>query len=262
MDDSKRGFLKIAGGTVLGSLGAAWAKAALGQTPEVGTPAVSSQPKRLWGMVVDVRRCREKAGCDACIRACHVNHNVPSIGSPKEEVKWIWKEPYPNAFPTQAHRFTEEGLRDQQLPVLCNHCENPPCVRVCPTQATWKRPEDGVVMMDPHRCIGCRYCLAACPYGSRSFNWSDPRLHLSGETNPDYPTRTRGVVEKCTFCAERLADGKSPLCVEACRAEGAGALFFGDLQDPGSEVAELLRRHHSIRRKPALGTGPQVYYLV
>lgn len=262
MDDSKRGFLKIAGGTVLGTLGAAWSRAGSGLAREMDAGAATAGPKRLWAMVVDVRRCREESGCDACMRACHTAHNVPSIASPKEEVKWIWKEPYPNAFPTQVHDHTEEALRNQQLPVLCNHCENPPCVRVCPTQATWKREEDGVVMMDPHRCIGCRYCLVACPFGARSFNWSDPREHLTGDVNPDYPTRTRGVVEKCTFCDERLAEDKLPLCVEACRAEGPAALYFGDLGDPESEVSVVLRERYSIRRKPALGTGPQVYYLV
>ncbi len=261
MDDSKRGFLKVAGGTVLGTLGAAWGRASLGLGKADEAATVASNQVRKWGMVIDVKRCREKEGCDACIRACHINHNVPSIGSTKEEVKWIWKEPYEHAFPTQTHPYLEEPLHDQKLPVLCNHCENPPCVRVCPTQATWKREEDGIVMMDPHRCIGCRYCLVACPFGARSFNWSDPRLHLT-ETNPDYPTRTRGVVEKCTFCDERLADGKLPLCVEACRAEGPGALYFGDLEDPESEVRRVLKERYSIRRKPDLGTGPQVYYLV
>jgi molybdopterin-containing oxidoreductase family iron-sulfur binding subunit len=142
---------------------------------------------------------------------------------------------------------------------MCNHCERPSCVRVCPTQATWKR-KDGIVMMDQHRCIGCRYCMAACPYGSRSFNFVDPRptLQKSG-INPGYPTRTRGVVEKCSFCAERLARGKLPACVEACPVK---ALVFGDLNDPESEVARLLEEKYTIRRKPGLGTNPHVFYLV
>jgi molybdopterin-containing oxidoreductase family iron-sulfur binding subunit len=143
--------------------------------------------------------------------------------------------------------------------VFCNHCDNPPCTRVCPTQATWKR-DDGIVMMDWHRCIGCRYCVAACPYGSRSFNWRDPRGALDGERiDPDYPTRTRGVVEKCTFCDERLAKGQMPACVEACTSN---CLIFGDLEDPDSEVRAALRERHAIRRKPGLGTQPEVYYLV
>ena len=152
----------------------------------------------------------------------------------------------------------EESLEHKKLMVLCNHCDNPPCVRVCPVQATFKRKEDGIVMMDFHRCIGCRCCMAACPYGSRSFNWFDPRTALA-ETNPDFPTRSKGVVEKCNFCAERLAKGLIPACVEACKE---GALVFGDLEDPDSEVRAVLREHYTIRRKPELGTRPQVYYIV
>jgi molybdopterin-containing oxidoreductase family iron-sulfur binding subunit len=129
---------------------------------------------------------------------------------------------------------------------------------VCPTRATWKR-DDGIVMMDYHRCIGCRYCMGACPYGSRSFNWDDPRRHMGGVLSSDYPTRTKGVVEKCTFCEERLAKRQRPLCVEACPE---GALVFGDLADSTSQVRELLRARHSIRRKPELGTQPAVYYVV
>jgi len=113
-------------------------------------------------------------------------------------------------------------------------------------------------MMDWHRCIGCRYCMAACPYGSRSFNWLDPRPHIP-RIDPDYPTRTKGVVEKCTFCEERLARGQAPACVEACEEK---ALVFGDLEDPGSAVRELLRTNFAIRRKAELGTAPEIYYIV
>jgi molybdopterin-containing oxidoreductase family iron-sulfur binding subunit len=129
---------------------------------------------------------------------------------------------------------------------------------VCPTQATWKRESDGIVMMDWHRCIGCRYCVVACPYGSRSFNWRDPRPAIP-EVDPDFPTRMRGVVEKCTFCEERLARGLMPACVEACEND---EMVFGDLEDPNSEVRRLLRENFTIRRKPTLGTHPQIYYIV
>ena len=141
--------------------------------------------------------------------------------------------------------------------MFCNHCDNPPCTKVCPTQATWKR-DDGVVMMDWHRCIGCRYCVAGCPYGSRSFNWRDPRPHID-ELNPEFPTRTRGVVEKCNFCEERLARGEQPACVVACKEK---ALIFGDLEDPESEIRKVLRERPSVRRKVALGTQPQIFYLL
>jgi len=115
-------------------------------------------------------------------------------------------------------------------------------------------------MFDMHRCIGCRYCMVACPYGSRSFNWQDPR-HAPNLHKPksDYPTRTRGVVEKCNFCAERIDKGQIPACVEACKDK---ALLFGDLKDPSSEVSKALRSHYSIRRSPGLGTDPAVYYIL
>ena len=116
-------------------------------------------------------------------------------------------------------------------------------------------------MMDQHRCIGCRYCIAACPYGSRSFNWSDPREKLE-KTNPRFPTREKGVVEKCNFCEERLAEGELPACVEACKDDENPAMVFGDLDDPNSPVRQLLSERHAIRRKPGLGTEPEVYYLV
>jgi molybdopterin-containing oxidoreductase family iron-sulfur binding subunit len=127
---------------------------------------------------------------------------------------------------------------------------------VCPTKATFQR-EDGIVMMDMHRCIGCRFCMAGCPFGARSFNWKDPRPYVK-ENYPGYPTREIGVVEKCTFCAERLAQGLQPACVEA----SGGAMVFGDLEDEKSEVREYLRKYFTIRRKAHLGTNPQVYYIV
>ena len=211
-----------------------------------------------WAMVIDIRKCLAARDCrDACVRACREAHNVPDIASRRHEVKWIWKETGEHVFPGQLDEFRGAELARQQVPALCNHCSNPPCTRVCPTGATFKRA-DGIVVMDPHRCIGCRFCMAACPYGSRSFNWEDPRPHLK-KINPDFPTRTKGVVEKCTFCDERLARGRAPACVEACTP---GAMAFGDLKDETSRVVKLLRENYSIRRKPELGTQPSVYYLI
>jgi molybdopterin-containing oxidoreductase family iron-sulfur binding subunit len=247
----RRDFCKLAGLTVLGAAGAGARSEAAPTT--VAEPILGKR----WAMVVDLEACRKEDGCTDCIQACHSVHNVPNFGNPKDEVKWIWKAPYAEAFPNQKHDYMAHDLLHEQVPVFCNHCDNPPCVRVCPTQATWKR-DDGIVMMDWHRCIGCRYCVAACPYGSRSFNWRDPRPFIA-KTDPDYPTRTRGVVEKCTFCDSRLSKGLAPACVEACKEK---CLIFGDLEDPDSEVREILHERHSIRRKPGLGTQPQVYYLV
>jgi molybdopterin-containing oxidoreductase family iron-sulfur binding subunit len=221
------------------------------------SPSPESLKAKRWGMVVDMRRC--PPGCSGdCIKACHTVHNVPFIPSPEHEVMWLFREPYKNAFPEQSRGLAGEGVGKGTYLLLCNHCDDPPCVRVCPTQATFKREEDGIVMMDYHRCIGCRFCMAACPYGSRSFNFRDPRPFIPKIT-PDYPTRGKGVVEKCNFCQERLALGRGPACVEACPE---GVLTFGDLADPHSEVSKILARSPHMRRKPELGTRPSVYYLV
>ncbi len=255
MKKSRRGFLAIAGGSLLG---APLLKGALAQGGGDGAPQEGCISNR-WAMVVDIKKC--KADCTACQTACHETHNVPKIEDPEEEIKWIWKEGYCNAFADRCHEFMNERIKEKSIPVLCNHCEYPPCVKVCPTKATWKRESDGIVMMDMHRCIGCRYCVVGCPYGSRSFNWSDPRPHIA-TIRKEFPTREKGVVEKCNFCAERLAKGIEPACVEAARKEGCRALTFGDLLDPESEVVKLLKRNNTIRRKPELGTSPMVYYIV
>jgi len=193
-----------------------------------------------FGMVIDTRKC---VGCMDCVVACQTENDVPASYCRD----WITTE--------VRGRFPEVSMEIRSE--RCNHCDNPPCVRVCPTQATWRR-DDGVVTIDEHRCIGCRYCVAACPYGSRSFNWRDPRPHLA-KADPGFPTRTRGVVEKCTFCEERLSRGEPPACVASCPEK---ALTFGNIDDPASEVRRLLRERYAIRRKPGLGTGPQVHYLV
>jgi molybdopterin-containing oxidoreductase family iron-sulfur binding subunit len=254
----RRDFCRLAGLTAIGVAGASASSPRAAQQGRaggvmLGDPLVGQR----WAMVVDLQDCRKEQGCRDCIKACHSEHNVPEFDDPRHEVKWIWKERFAEAFPNQEHEFLRDDLQHEEVLVFCNHCDNPPCTRVCPTQATWKRP-DGIVMMDWHRCIGCRYCVAACPYGSRSFNWSDPRPQID-EVNPDFPTRTRGVVEKCTFCDERLAQGRLPACVEVCESK---CLIFGDLADPASEVRKVLRTRHAIRRKPGLGTQPEVYYLV
>lgn len=259
---TRRKFLKAAGLTTLGIVSSPLHVLAQGDT--LTRPFSASLPQESpltagrWAMAIDLRKCLRREGCRECVTACHRSHNVPEFDNPKDEIKWIWKEEFQNAFHEQEHEYIEETVRQSHLPVLCNHCNNPPCVRVCPTGATWKRDQDGIVMMDWHRCIGCRYCIVACPYGSRSFNWRDPRPFITN-TVADFPTRTRGVVEKCTFCEERLARGLLPGCVEACRE---GALVFGDLEDAESAVRRLLKDRYSIRRKPGLGTQPEVYYLV
>lgn len=263
MDDRRRDFLKMAGLAALGFgsgfpllRGAAAAK-------EIGHGSAKAASKQL-AMVVDLKKCMDENVRKACADACHSAHNVPHIPDLEEEVKWIWTETYEDTFPDIIHDHAAPAVREMPLLVLCNHCSNPPCVRVCPTQATWKRKSDGVVMMDMHRCIGCRFCIAACPYGSRSFNWRDPRPFLETQPQSAYPTRTKGVVEKCNFCADRLRKGEEPACVVASREVpgGRGALVFGDVSDPESQVSRILMNSYTIVRKAELGTGPNVYYVV
>lgn len=251
---TRKDFLRVLAGSAVAA-GAGTLVHAVGSASDRGA-AEAKDGKKRWGMAIDLQKCREEKGCDLCSRACHRGHNVPRLPDPAHEVKWLWNEPNGKVFPFQQNDYTRHAL-GETVPVLCNHCTNPACVRVCPTQATWKRG-DGVVMMDYHRCIGCRYCMAACPYGSRSFNYVDPRPHL-GAPNPDFPPRTAGVVEKCNFCEERLADGKQPACVEACPRK---AMVFGDLNDGNSPIRQLLSGRYAVQRQPELGCGPSIFYLV
>ncbi len=261
MESSRRRFLTMAGLAALG-FGAKPAldvlAAGKGSTSTFQTKKGEGLLKaKQWAMVIDTRKINTESDLDTIISACHKIHNIPKYENKLHEIKWIWKEKYHYAFPTETNRFLNE--RSEHIPflVLCNHCENPSCVRACPTKATFKRESDGIVMMDYHRCIGCRFCMAACPYGARSFNFRDPRPFIM-ETNKEFPTRMKGVVEKCNYCSELIAVGKLPACVEASK----GILTFGDLFDPESEVRELLKSNFTIRRKQYLGTEPSVYYIV
>ncbi len=245
MNLSRKAFLRV---SCFSLLGAAMRKtaAAFGST---------FSRKVQWGMAVDIRKCARRPECTACIDVCDQAHNVPRVPDKRHEVRWIWKDTPEHAFEGEDFRYSSIA----KLPVMlmCNHCDDPPCVRVCPTQATWKR-EDGIVAMDWHRCIGCRYCMAACPYESRSFNWVDPRPYIK-TANPEFPTRTKGVVEKCTFCVERISQGREPACVEACPEK---ALIFGNVMDANSEIRRMLSSRDHVTRKPELGTGPNVFYLL
>ena len=277
MDKKRRDFLKAAGISTLAGIGASSALVGrLLDGPQVahatstiqgdaaemhGTGELKSSQGTRYGLLIDLRKFREDQSLgERIVKACHTIHNVPQFPNKKDEIKWIWMTHFENAFPEQPNLYTAEETEEFQLPILCNHCDNPPCVRACPTQATFRNPE-GIIMMDFHRCIGCRFCMAACPYGSRSFNWRDPRPFIAKDTeNKDFPTRTRGVVEKCNFCAERLRVGLLPACVEACGE--TKAMVFGNLNDPNSEIRQMLKEHHTIQRNPSLGTHPSVFYIV
>lgn len=259
MSIDRRKFLKMAGLTGVG-LGLSTADILFKGDAVASSAHSKTMAKERFAMVVDIRKFRTEEDYMRIIDACHSIHNVPTLipekNNPKNEVKWIWTDTYDHTFPDQKNEFHPESMKKQLFPLLCNHCDNPPCVRVCPTKATFKR-KDGIVAQDPHRCIGCRFCMAACPYGSRSFNWVDPRPYIV-KRDPSFPTRTMGVVEKCTFCVERLAKGLEPACAD----KSNGGMVFGNLSDPHSEVRKILSANYTIRRKPALGTLPSVFYVI
>ncbi len=281
MDNQRRKFLKIAGATALAGISApvvvkltsspAFASSEVnGEQATHGAPAdahlvegsgTDDMPTGVrLGMLIDMRKLYGRPDLlDKAALACHKVHNVPHIDSKKNEIKWIWHAPFKNVFMEHSSYHESKTTRDNDYFALCNHCNEPPCVRVCPTKATFRDEKTGIVAMDFHRCIGCRFCMMGCPYGARSFNWMDPRPYIT-EYNPDFPTRMRGVVEKCNFCGERLALGQEPACVEAVKE--VGAMVFGDLNDPNSEIRQILDKEHTIQRKPSLGTKPSVFYIV
>ncbi|MDR2799905.1 MAG: 4Fe-4S dicluster domain-containing protein [Desulfovibrio sp.] len=256
---NRRGFIKAAGLSAFALLGnaAVFGEALAGIAPgRYGRNGKALRARR-WGMVVKTREFSGPHDYDFLAGVCRKEHNVPRIDGP-QNVKWLWHDTFARAFPDAVNDYPDARTHSSAFPLLCNHCGNPPCVRVCPTGATYKT-EDGIVAIDYHRCIGCRFCMAGCPYGARSFNFKDPRLFLPDPPpNPAFPTRMIGVVEKCNFCAERLAVGRMPACVEA----SGGRILFGDLEDPGSAPRLALAANYSIRRKPSLGTSPGVYYII
>ncbi len=212
--------------------------------------APSKEPKVKWGMVIDLDRC---TGCGACMVSCQVENNLPPAPEHSSKLRatnWMMVYEISNQKPFPNHDIA-------YMPRPCQQCGNPPCVSVCPVIATDKNVDGGIVSQVHPRCIGCRYCMAGCPFGARSFNFRDPRDFIP-EINPTFPTRMRGVVEKCTFCSELLAVGEMPLCVNASN----GAIAFGDLTDPESSVRKLLAENFTLRRKPTLGTEPSVYYII
>ncbi len=242
----RKDFLKTAGGSILLAATSTYAFQFL-TAPSAAWLKIGDQSTgRKMGMVIDLTKCIE--GCDACVQACRQENNVAYHGDKRWDVHWIRKVTIED----------EMGLQNTEKPVilLCNHCENPPCAQVCPVQATYKR-DDGIVIVDHHRCIGCRYCMIACPYNARYFNFKDNEEW----PNKAQPKRSHGVAEACNLCAHRLDKGMLPVCVEKCREIGAGALNVGDINDPNSEVHRLIATGGVKRLKEDLGTNPKVYYI-
>jgi tetrathionate reductase subunit B len=252
MEVSRRNFLKLGVGTVMGSLLISAVPTALKVFADNGASA-ASQPANMptnsahyWRFVVDIRKC---IGCGSCVRACKAENDVPL----QPEYNRTWVERYvvdaqekvyvdsPNA---GYDGFKAEYMNTKYrttffVPKLCNHCDKPPCVPVCPVGATYQNSE-GVILINRNACIGCRYCVQACPYGARFF----------------HPTLK--VVDKCTWCYHRITKGELPACVETCPT---GARMFGDIRDPNSSVSKAIKDEAVGILKPELGNENKVYYL-
>jgi molybdopterin-containing oxidoreductase family iron-sulfur binding subunit len=231
--------------------------------PVAPVEKTSNKPRR-WGLVIDLERC---VRCRGCVVACQQENNVPPLGPERaahlRPIHWM------DFLPADAGSHGE-------MPIPCMHCEDPPCVKVCPVGATYQSP-DGITAQIWERCIGCRHCMAACPYARRSFNWSQPRWpgNDMSSLNPDVAPRPQGVVEKCTLChhriraaLERAAVDEEPLtdeslrrlpaCAQSCPTQ---AITFGDLSDPESEVARLAKSPRVLRLLAEAGTRPKIIYL-
>ena len=204
-----------------------------------------------YGMVIDLKGC---VGCHTCSTACKLAHNLPNK---------IW---WHNVLTVGGEaKDTAEGTYPNNqltfLPMGCQHCENPKCVEVCPVGATYKREEDGIVVQDTSKCIGCRACVDACPYtGVRTYLAEEPQYYLDFPVGDyDAPAHLVNTVEKCDFCLSRLQRGEKPACMELCPGS---ARYFGDLDDPNSDVCKAMEGREYIRLMEDQGTEPNVYYLI
>lgn len=220
-----------------------------------------------WGMVIDLNKC---TGCGSCVNSCRTENNIPNVGDKAAQagraMDWMqiiteYEGEYPN-------------INITHIPRPCFQCDNPPCTKVCPVNATFLN-EDGLVGQVYHRCIGCRFCMTACPYSAKTFNYSKPNFPEAYEhtINPNVTRRMNGVVEKCSFCHHRLAYAKDtarfeerdlreedyqPACSESCPTD---AITFGDLENPDHHVTHLMHSNRAFRLEEELGTEPKVYYL-
>jgi len=251
----------------------------------------TTEPQKgvVFGYALNIRKC---IGCRRCVYAC-MRENNQSRSNPQDptdgQIQWIRvislpkfeAEPGTSAggdFRTKfgkietginleenRHYYQADRVPQEEkfyVPIQCQQCENPPCVKVCPTKATWKEP-DGIIVVDYNWCIGCRFCIGACPYWARRFNWGEPYLPRE-ELNPHMHylgnrPRMRGTVEKCTYCIQRSREGRYPACVEICPV---GARKFGNLLDPESEVRKVIEEKRVFRLKEELGTDPKFFYFM
>jgi Fe-S-cluster-containing dehydrogenase component len=212
-----------------------------------------------FAYALNLSRC---IGCRRCVHACVEENNQ----SRSPEIQYIRVLKMPNGtidMEKGDHHYEDPQVPEKEhfyMPVQCHQCENPPCVKVCPVKATWKEP-DGIVVIDYDWCIGCRYCEAACPYWARRFNFAKPQIPKE-EINPKMAylsnrPRPKGVMEKCTFCLQRVREGQNPACMEVCPV---GARIFGNVLDPDSSISHVLKTKRVFVLKEELGTVPRFFY--
>ncbi|MDP1645381.1 MAG: 4Fe-4S dicluster domain-containing protein [Thiobacillus sp.] len=237
MSLNRRDFLGLAGGAA--------AVAALGpglrliELARARSPEEAASSLQRWGLLIDANQCAD--GCTACVDACFTENGVWGHGRPRTDAQWIRKLTVTD----------EQTGHTQAFPIMCQHCEFPPCVDVCPTGASFRRA-DGIVLVNKHTCIGCRYCMMACPYKARSL------IHEETHDQKAYAPRGIGTVESCTLCVHKVDRGDGiTACAEACLRAGHQAILFGDLKDPDSEISKRLVAQPSkqIRADLNLNTG-------
>jgi molybdopterin-containing oxidoreductase family iron-sulfur binding subunit len=235
-DTSRRGFLATVAAFTVVTL-------APGVTLRVSAQEPTQPGKRpaRWGILIDTGACTPD--CTACVAACATEFGLTSFGRPLTDPQWIRKVTVTDP----STGFT------RSFPVMCQHCGDPPCVDVCPTRASFKR-FDGIVVVDRHICIGCRYCIMACPYDARNF----VAENIVGQT--PYAPRGIGTAEACNMCVHRIDVGGTPACVEACSTDGRKAMLFGDINDPNSEISKRAATYGAMRIRADLHTDPAVRY--
>lgn len=243
IDASRRDFLTRAGAATGAAAIAPGIFLSVGAQARPADQAVTD--KKRWGILVDTNKCA--SGCNDCVTACEKENGWGGSSEPESNAE------------QKAHWIRTVDIKNKStgfaktLPMMCQHCETAPCVDVCPTGASFRRA-DGIVLVDKHICIGCRYCMMACPYKARSFVHED--LH---DQKPWAP-RGKGTVESCTLCVQRVDTGRIPACVETCSAENHNALIFGDLHDENSEISKALKAQDSVEIRADLGLNTGVRY--
>ncbi|MEO5336747.1 MAG: 4Fe-4S dicluster domain-containing protein [Magnetospirillum sp. WYHS-4] len=238
-DVARRRFLS--GGAALGTLALAPGVTLFAFPAEAKPAHEATSGSVRWGLLVDITKCEPE--CNTCVKACKAENGWHGFDRPKTDVQWIRKVNVRD--PKSGRKFS--------LPIMCQHCTAPTCVDVCPTGASFKRV-DGVVLVDKHLCIGCRYCMMACPYKARSF------VHEAIDDQKPHAPRGKGTVDACTLCVHRIDQGRIPACAEACLKDGHGAILFGDLNDPTSEIHKRVATIATTQIRADLGLDPGVRY--